>query len=49
MPASAIIDKALEEGIFAGVAIDDNHLLVAVTEKQTVSEMNKLVSVVSEL
>ena len=49
MPASAIIDKALEEGILAGVAIDDNHLLVAVTEKQTVSEMNKLVSVVSEL
>ncbi len=49
MPASAIIDKALEEGILAGVALDDNHLLVAVTEKQTVSEMDKLVSVLSEL
>lgn len=49
MPASAIIDKALAEGILAGVALDDSHLLVAVTEKQTVSEMNKLVSVVSEL
>lgn len=49
VPANSIIDKALEKGILAGVALDDNHLLVAVTEKQTVCEMNKLVSIVSEL
>ena len=49
VPAQKIIDAALEKGILAGVALDENHLLVAVTEMQTVKDMDNLVSVFNSL
>lgn len=49
VPAKEIIDKALDKGILAGVAIGENKLLVAVTEMQTVKEMDRLVEIVNSL
>lgn len=49
VPASGIVAKALEKGILAGVAIDTDKLLVAVTEMQTVKEMDALVEIFENL
>ena len=40
----ALIKKCAEEGILAGVKVDNNKLLVAVTEQRTKAEMDLLVS-----
>ena len=48
-PAKCIVDEALKSGILAGVAIAENLLLVAVTEKQTVEEMDKLAEIIEKL
>ena len=49
VPAQKIVDRALEEGILAGVQIADDRLLIAVTEMQTVKEMDRLVEIVKSL
>lgn len=49
VPASKIVDAALEKGILAGVALDENHLLVAVTEMQTKEQMDTLVEIINAL
>ena len=43
-----IVDKLIEKNIFAGIPIDDNSLLVAVTEKRTKKEMDYFVSLLKE-
>lgn len=47
--AADIVDAALKEGILAGVVIGDNRLLIAVTEMQTVKEMDRLVEIIKSL
>ena len=49
VPAAQIIDRALEQGILAGVQLAEDRLLVAVTEMQTVEEMDRLVELVKSL
>lgn len=49
VPASVIIEKALEEGILAGVALGENLLSVSVTEMQTLEQMAKLISIIEKL
>ncbi len=49
VPAADIVAKALEKGILAGVAIDTDKLLVAVTEIQTVKEMDALVDIIKSM
>ncbi len=46
---SALMSRAIAEGILPGVALDDHALLVAVTEMRTRAEMDKLVEIVSTL
>ena len=41
--ADTVINKAAEEKIFAGLKVDQNKILMAVTEKRTKEEMDKLV------
>lgn len=43
-----IVDKLIEKNVFAGIPIDDNSLLVAVTEKRTKKEMDYFVSLLKE-
>ena len=38
-----IIDLMAEKGILAGIKYDDNHLLIAVTEKRTKKEIDKYI------
>lgn len=47
--ADAVIGAALEHGIFAGVKLADDLLLIAVTEMQTREDMDKYVSIVKSL
>lgn len=47
--ADAVIAKALEAGIFAGVKLADDLLLIAVTEMQSKADMDKYVSLVKSL
>lgn len=42
----ALLQRCLDAGIFAGVKIDDEVLMLAVTEKRTCEEIEKLVSLV---
>ncbi|MCI7010249.1 MAG: aminomethyl-transferring glycine dehydrogenase subunit GcvPA [Prevotella sp.] len=42
----ALLQRCLDAGIFAGVKIDDETLMLAVTEKRTCEEIEKLVSLV---
>ena len=42
----ALLQRCLDAGIFAGVKIDDKVLMLAVTEKRTCEEIEKLVSLV---
>ena len=47
--ADIVIDAALEKGIFAGVKLSDDLLLIAVTEMQTKEDMDTYVSIVNSL
>lgn len=47
--ADDIIGKALEKGIFAGVKLADDMLLIAVTEMQSKADMDNYVSLVKSL
>jgi len=38
-----IIDLMADKGILAGIKYDDNHLLIAVTEKRTKKEIDKYI------
>lgn len=40
----AAYDRCIDDGLLPGVLIDDHHLLIAVTEKRTEKEMQRLVS-----
>ncbi len=44
-----LIAKGVEQGLFAGIKIADNELLVAVTEMQSQKDMDKLVSIVKSI
>lgn len=46
---SEIVDKALEQGIFAGVKLADDLLLIAATEMQTHEDIDRYVSLVNSL
>lgn len=48
-PASEIITRAMEQGILAGVALDDHRMTVAVTELQTKKDMDCLTEIVKAL
>ncbi len=39
-----IIDLMAEKGILAGIKYDDNHLLIAVTEKRTKKDIDKYIT-----
>lgn len=49
MPVDLIISRCVARGILPGVKVDDNHLLVAVTEMRTEAEMQSLVDVIDSL
>ena len=53
VPADQVIKKALQHQIFAGISLKKvghpNHLLVAVTEKRTVKEMDAYVSMMKKI
>ena len=42
---SELLKRCEEEGIFGGIAMEDNRLLIAVTEKRTKEEMDHLVKI----
>ncbi len=44
-----IVDKALKEGIFAGVKLADDLLLIAATEMQTREDIDRYISLVNTL
>lgn len=46
-PADTIIEKAMEQGILAGVKTGPNTLLIAVTEMQTEADMDRLAEIVA--
>ncbi|MDE6265967.1 MAG: aminomethyl-transferring glycine dehydrogenase subunit GcvPA [Muribaculaceae bacterium] len=48
-PASEIITKALEQGILAGVALDEHRMTIAVTELQSKEDMDRLTEIVKAL
>ncbi|HRS01640.1 MAG TPA: aminomethyl-transferring glycine dehydrogenase subunit GcvPA [Bacteroidota bacterium] len=53
-PASVIIDRAIDEGFFAGIDTSkytdfDNGLIIAVTEKRTRDEMDKFVEFLKKM
>lgn len=44
----ALLHKLLDHGIFGGVKVDDDTLMIAVTEKRTKDEMDQLTSICHE-
>ena len=44
-----VIDGMADEGILAGIKYDDNHLLVAVTEKRTKQELDSYVDAIKKV
>lgn len=48
-PVSEIINRAMEQGILAGVAVDDHRMTIAVTELQTKEDMDRLTEIVKAL
>lgn len=46
-PVDLIIERCVEAGVLPGVKVDDNHLLIAVTEMQTVDDYKKLCQLIS--
>lgn len=48
-PADTIIDRALAEGILPGVKIGPNRLLIAVTEMQTETDIDRLVNIIANV
>jgi hypothetical protein len=49
LTADALIDAAAKQGILAGVKLDDNHIIIAVTEMQSRDDINRYVSLVKSL
>lgn len=47
--STQVLDVLHQNGILAGVAIDDKHLLIAATEKRTNDEINAYASIVNSL
>lgn len=46
-PVDLIIERCVKAGVLPGVKVDDNHLLIAVTEMQTVDDYTKLCQLIS--
>lgn len=46
-PADTVIEKAMEQGILAGVKTGPNSLLIAVTEMQTEADIDRLAEIVA--
>nr|MDK2850337.1 glycine dehydrogenase subunit 1 [Candidatus Cloacimonadota bacterium] len=49
LPAQKIIEMMLSHGIYAGVAVAENELMIAVTEKKTKAAMDEYVSAMQEV
>lgn len=49
IPAQSIIDKLLPRGIYAGIAIGENELMIAVTEKKTKVEIDSYIAAMKEI
>ncbi|MCB5288366.1 MAG: aminomethyl-transferring glycine dehydrogenase subunit GcvPA [Candidatus Cloacimonetes bacterium] len=49
LPAATIIDKMLPRGIYAGVKVGKNELMIAVTEKKRKAEIDEYVSAMKEV
>lgn len=49
IPAQSIIDKLLPRGIYAGIAIGENELMIAVTEKKTKVEIDSYIAAIKEI
>ncbi|HOH97058.1 MAG TPA: aminomethyl-transferring glycine dehydrogenase subunit GcvPA [Candidatus Cloacimonadota bacterium] len=49
IPAQGIIDKLLPRGIYAGIAIGENELMIAVTEKKTKVEIDSYIAAMKEI
>lgn len=49
LTAQGVIDACAEAGIFAGAKVDENQLLIAVTERRTHAEIDRFVSTVKAL
>jgi len=49
IPADKIIDKMLPRGIYAGVVVAENELMVAVTEKKTKAAMDEYIAAMQEV
>ena len=44
-----VIEGMADEGFLAGIKYDDNHLLIAVTEKRTKQELDKYVDAMKKV
>lgn len=49
VPVTKVLDALVAEGILGGVRIDDDTLLVCVTEQRTKAEMDKMVGIIEAL
>lgn len=49
IPAQSIIDQLLPRGIYAGIAIGENELMIAVTEKKTKVEIDCYIAAMKEI
>jgi glycine dehydrogenase subunit 1 len=49
LTVDALIDAAAKQGILAGVKLNDNHIIIAVTEMQSRDDINRYVSLVKSL
>ena len=47
--SALVIDGMADEGFLAGIKYDDNHLLVAVTEKRTKQELDSYVNAIKKV
>ena len=47
--ADSLLSRAADEGILAGVKLDDNTLLVAATEMQNDADIDKYIEIVNNL
>ena len=47
-PVEPLLEKAMASGFLAGVKVDDNSILMAVTEKRTKEEMDELVEILND-
>jgi len=49
VPAATVIDRMADEGFLAGIAIDDDGLLIAVTERRTRDEIDRFAAAMDKV